>query len=431
MTKINMDDLTADDLLKGMPGDSSVRLSDIADRNWNVLNEDLPLPLAVLKQRTVDENSTWMRRFLALSGARLAPHGKTTMSPQLFHKQLQDGAWGITLANIAQVQVARRFGISRIVLANQLVGKQALRYVFTHLRDDSDFDFYCLVDSIEGVAILAEAARHYSIGRPLQVLLEGGVLNRRTGVRDLQTAMDVARAVHATDGHLALRGVEGFEGVISAPSPRETETRITAFLRFLGEIAKQAVSENLFADGDIILSAGGSAFYDLVVDEFTAVELGRAKRIVVRSGCYLTHDSIMYEKMLANLLARSPEARELGAPPRPALEVWAYVQSRPEPERVIFTLGKRDAGFDAGFPLPQLWHRPGRSGGPHAVPPGHVTIEMNDQHLFMNVPETSPLQVGDMVGFGISHPCLTFDRWQFIPMVDDDYRVVSAIRTYF
>jgi len=49
----------------------------------------------------------------------------------------------------------------------------------------------------------------------------------------------------------------------------------------------------------------------------------------------------------------------------------------------------------------------------------------------MTVPAGSTLAVGDMVAFGISHPCLTFDKWQVICMVDDDYNVTSAIKTFF
>ena len=36
-----------------------------------------------------------------------------------------------------------------------------------------------------------------------------------------------------------------------------------------------------------------------------------------------------------------------------------------------------------------------------------------------------------MVGFGISHPCLTFDKWLVMMLVDDDFHVIGAIRTFF
>jgi D-serine dehydratase len=235
----------------------------------------LPLPLAVLKQTAMDRNSKWMQRFLASSNAVLAPHGKTTMCPQLFYRQLADGAWGITLGNIAQVQVARRFGIPRIILANQLVGKSAIKYVLNEMRNDPDFDFYCLVDSVESVSILAEAAERSSPGRPLQILVEGGVAGRRAGARTLEDALCVARAVKEAAPHLALRGGEGFEGVILESTPEETAVKVTDFLNFLSDVAVACQNEGLFADGAIILTAGGTAFYDLVTQAFSAVDLGR------------------------------------------------------------------------------------------------------------------------------------------------------------
>jgi D-serine dehydratase len=432
MTAASVENLMLDDTLKGIPGGVDPFLVGAAGaQRWNVLAEDLPLPLAVLKQSAMDRNSAWMRRFLDASGAVLAPHGKTTMSPQLFRRQIEDGAWGITLATVDQIQVARQFGVQRILLANQLVGKQAIRYIMDALARDPDFDFYCLVDSLDGVRALGEAARAAGLRRPLQVLLEGGVEGRRTGCRSHEEAMNVARAVRGFAPHLALRGVEGFEGVISAPTDAETEALIAAFVAFLGKIAQGCDAEGLFADGPVILSAGGSAFYDIVARVFAALDLGRETLMVIRSGCYLTHDSIMYAAFARQMLARWPEARDLGEPPCAALEVWAYVQSRPEPGRVILTMGKRDSSHDAGLPKPLSWYRPGGHAGPEELVDGCTCVEMNDQHLFLDVPDSAPLAIGDMVAFGISHPCLTFDKWQVIPIVDDDYNVVSAIRTFF
>ncbi|NOZ31744.1 MAG: amino acid deaminase [Alphaproteobacteria bacterium] len=425
-------DIEIDDTLKGVPwGTKPFLLRDVARRGWNVLAGDLPLPIAVIKKSALETNSAWMRAFLKDTGALLAPHGKTTMCPQLFHRQLDDGAWGITLASSAQMQVARRFGVSRILLANQLVGQSAIDFIFGELKNDPDFDFYCLVDSVEGVDELATAAKNANIGRPLQVLVEGGIAGRRTGSRNLEQALLVARAASNARPYLALRGVEGFEGMISAPTEHETAASITRFLTFLGQIAQSCETENLFAPGPVILSAGGSAFYDLVVKIFGDLHLEAKTEVIIRSGCYLTHDAIMYHDFIDQMRRREPGSRRWGTPPRAALEVWGLVQSRPEPGRVIVNIGKRDASYDAGLPKPFAWARSGEKTAPQSMPSGHVTVEMNDQHLFMDVPANSPLGLGDRVGFGISHPCLTFDKWQFIPVVDDQYTVVSALRTFF
>ncbi|HEV2551563.1 MAG TPA: alanine racemase [Stellaceae bacterium] len=426
-----LDQSFVDQRIKGMPGGlTPLTLDAIGAQGWNLLREDLPLPVAVLRQSAVAANRHWMQAFLRHSGAVIAPHGKTTMSPQLFDAQLADGAWAITVATVHQVQVARAYGVKRVILANQLVGRQAIRYVLAELARDPGFDFYCLVDSVAGAAQLAEAASMARLDRPLQLLLEGGYRGGRTGCRDLVSALAVARAVAAAPA-LALRGVEGFEGLFPGSADAKA-TAVSSFLDFLVEIAVAVEREGLFAEGPLLLSAGGSAFYDMVAARFARAGLTREVRVVTRSGCYLTHDSGLYAHAFDDLVRRSPELARLNAGPEAALEVWAYVQSRPEPEKVLLTMGKRDISYDE-MPVALRWFRPGGASGraPTPLEPGHVVTGLNDQHCHMTVPANSQLAVGDMVAFGISHPCLTFDKWRVIPVVDDAYDVVGAIRTFF
>jgi len=428
---MNLDPIHAallDHRQKGIPGGTApFRLDQIAAKGWNILREDMNFPVAVLKDSVLTHNSAWMRDFLNRSRAVIAPHGKTTMAPQLFQRQLDDGAWAITLATPQQLQVARDHGVQRIVLANQLIGRKPIDWVLAELKRDPDFDFYCLVDSTEGVAALAEAALAANIGRPLQVFLEGGSTGGRTGVRDLETGMRIARAVKAASPYLALRGIEGFEGLF-AGTRADIETQVRAFLDILVTLAKNCEAEDLFAPGDIILTAGGSAFYDMVLARFTDAGLTRPTMVLIRSGCYLSHDSARYRRSFAEIVERTPDAAQ-GGGLRSAIEVWAYVQSRPEPGKVLLTIGARDTQSDT-MPLPETWFRPGMI-EPAQMPPGHVCTGMNDQHTHMTVPIESPLQVGDLVSFGVSHPCLTFDKWQHLYVVDDNYNVISAIRTFF
>jgi D-serine dehydratase len=427
-----LDNSLVDDSFKGIPGGTDpFPLCEMDRQGWNVLREDLPLPLAVLKESALTHNSGWMRGFLALSGAKLCPHGKTTMAPQLYARQLADGAWGITLANVSQVQVARRFGVSRILMANQLVGKRAVAYVVSELKRDASFEFLCLVDSERGVELLSAEARRQKLERPLEVLVEGGVPGLRCGCRDLDSALAVARRIKAAEPWLALRGVEGFEGVIKGATPEDDVARVREYVQFLIEIARRCDAAGLFAPGRLILSAGGSAYYDLVAAGFGSASIKREFDVIIRSGCYLTHDSAFLDKLHQLLIERNPAARELGPGLRPALEVWSYVQSRPEPTRAILTMGKRDCSFDVSLPIPSHWFRPGKHARPEPTPAGHTIASLNDQHALVDVPADSPLAVGDMVACGISHPCTTFDRWQLLALVDEEYNVIGGIRTFF
>jgi D-serine dehydratase len=114
---------------------------------------------------------------------------------------------------------------------------------------------------------------------------------------------------------------------------------------------------------------------------------------------------------------------------KPALELWACVHSMPEPGRAIVSIGKRDTSFDAGLPRPIKWCR-SRADGPQALV-GHEVVRLDDQHAYLDIPAESPLIVGDLVGFGISHPCTTFDRWPALYLVDDGLTVTGTVQTFF
>ena len=416
--------------VKGLPILEPLRQGAIGVQGWNVLHADTSFPVAVLKTSALRHNLDWMRRFCERHGVTLAPHGKTTMSPQLFGAQLANGAWGITLATATQVQVAYRFGVRRVLLANQLVAPADIKAVLSLLRGDPGFECILLADSLAGVARLAEAVALHPLAHPLPVLVELGLAGKRAGCRTPEAAITVARAIEGAPG-LQLAGFEGYEGLLVTDDREQDLAAVDVFLAQLAELVRSADDEGLFTGAEILLSAGGSAYFDLVARGFGAVSgLSRPVRAVLRSGCYLTSDHGTYERMIGELNAREGEHEGL----RPALEVWAMVQSRPEPALAILSMGKRDVSYDADLPRPLQYHRPG-PGTPHALPPGCSIVKLNDQHAYLRLPENHPLcselAVGDLVGCGISHPCTTFDKWPLILGVDDDYHVRGAYNTFF
>ena len=389
---------------------------------WNLLREDLSLPVAVLSEARIAHNLAWMQDFLTRYGVKLAPHGKTTMAPQLFARQIQGGAWGITLATASQTQAAYTHGVRRVLLANQLVGRRNMEIVADLLRDPG-FNFCCVVDSVANVQALAA----YFAGRRqhLDVLLELGVLGGRTGVRDDPQVRAVLDAIAASRGALRLRGLELYEGVLTQ------EAEVRTFLRRAVGLAEELAAQGTFAaDAPMILSGAGSAWYDVVAEEFSQVRLTVPVDIVLRPGCYLTHDVGAYKASQSRIDAHNPIAREMRSSLLPALQVWAYVQSIPEPDRAIVGLGKRDAAFDAGMPMPDRVYRPGAV-RPLPCPPHWEITGMMDQHAYLRIAPGDGVAVGDMIAFDICHPCLTFDKWRMIPVVNDAFDVVDVIRTYF
>jgi len=394
----------------------------------NVLREDLPLPLCVLRAAALDRNVARFQRYTESAGVLLCPHAKTAMSPALFGRQLAAGCWGLTFATCAQLQVARRHGVPRVFYANQLVGAADIRYVCGELRRDPGFDFYCLVDSMPGVQLLASRVADAGPGRPVNVLVEGGLAGGRCGVRDVGTAVAVAEAVRAAGPHLALAGVEGFEGLAQYRDASRREADVREFLGFLVRIAETLDGRGLFQAGPVLLSAGGSAFYDLVIGQLKAARLSRPHQVIVRSGCYLTQDWGAYAGLQADLQRRAGSA---GPDLEPALEVWAQVLSAPEPGLVILSAGRRDFGQDAGNPVALAHVRRGTAERRPLRDSGWQMTAVSDQHAHMTVRPGHGAEVGDLIALGPSHPCTTFDKWRVVHLVDDDYNLLEAIRTYF
>ena len=421
------------------PATGQVLMRDVASLGWDILREDVSLPVAVLREARIEHNLLWMQAFIDRYGVKLAPHGKTTMSPALFQRQLAHGAWGITLATAPQVQAAFAYGVRRVIMANQLVGRGNMAIIAALQKEDAAFEFSCIVDSVANVQALG--AYFQACGQRLRVLIEYGVPGGRTGVRDEAQEQAVLEAIRQWPTSLALVGVELYEGVL------KEEADIRAFLQRVRASAARIGAAGGFAQPVPILTGAGSAWYDVVAEEFTSNDASHAFDVILRPGCYLTHDVGAYREANDRIQANNPVAREMRRSLLPALQVWAYVQSLPEPGKAIIALGKRDAAFDAGFPEASLHFRPQGPHGsadadanvnantathaPQAASPDWRITAMMDQHAFMSIPEVTDLQVGDMIAFDISHPCLTFDKWRQLLLVDEAYRVTGIVSTFF
>ncbi|KVD23785.1 amino acid deaminase [Burkholderia ubonensis] len=426
MKVTNYQDATIDPFGKGLGNvpSASVPLGDAGRLEWNLLAEDVSLPAAVLYEDRIEHNLKWMQAFVEEYGVKFAPHGKTTMAPQLFRRQLDAGAWGITLATAHQTQAAYHGGVRRVLLANQLVGRQNMT-IIAGLLSDPDFEFFCLVDSADGVDQLGQFFGNAK--KSLNVLLELGVPGGRTGVRDAAQRDAVLAALARYPDTLKLAGIELYEGVL------KEEGEIRTFLQGAVALTRELAAAGRFARTPAILSGAGSAWYDVVAEEFAKASGAGFAEVVLRPGCYLTHDVGIYKKAQTDVFARNPTARKMGEGLLPALQLWAYVQSVPEPNRAIVALGKRDSAFDAGLPEPARHFRPGRDSAPRdvAAAEGWAITDLMDQHAYLQIPPGADVKVGDMIAFDISHPCLTFDKWRQLLVLDPQFRVTEVVETFF
>ncbi|MET0491934.1 MAG: alanine racemase [Actinoplanes sp.] len=368
--------------------EGQVGAGEFAAARHSLFDGSFTWPLLVVRDSAVRANVATMAAYAARHGFSFAPHAKTSMAPSLLEAQVQAGAWGLTVATASQALVLRRLGVPRVLIANEVLDATALRWLAA--ESAAGWEVFLQVDSVAGVEAVSAAGG-------LPVLVELGHAGGRTGCRTVAEALTVARAAAAAPG-VSLVGVTGYEGAL--PDAGAVDA-------FLATLVGAATAMSALLPAEVLVSAGGSAWFDRVIKALEGQWLdGHEVRALLRSGASVTHDDGFYRE-------RTPFNREPGEGSLNAgLEMWAQVLSTPEPGLAIVGMGKRDAPFDEGLPTAE----------------GLTVTKMNDHHTYVT---GGRLAVGDLVRFGLSHPCTAFDKWRFIPVADDSDVVVDVLHTYF
>jgi D-serine dehydratase len=419
-----------DDSHKGIPLGTVTTLGEIGRQGWNVSAGDLALPVTTLYADALASNLAAMATYCERNGVSFAPHGKTTMAPQLFERQLRAGAWALTCATPTQAAVMRRFGAQRIIVANQITERSAWRWLVAELAGDPDLEVLSLVDSVAMVELVDDWVDALAPTRRLDLLLEVGMAGGRGGVRSSAEARAVAAAV-AESRHLRLVGVEGYEGLAAAEASEEELHAVDEFIGTLRQIAVELASSGLIQPRDgadeLVVTAGGSAYFDRVVAGLAGWDdLERPLRVVLRSGCYVSQDAGRYATV-SPLAGRAASDETLRL--ENALTAWAAVLTRPEPDLVVLGAGKRDLAHDLSAPTARTLYPV--TGGSADLRGQAETFRLMDQHAFLRVDPSLDMAPGDIVALDCSHPCTAFDKTTVVPIIDRDNTVVDAVRTFF
>lgn len=389
----------------------------------SLFDPTIRLPAFVLRERALAHDIGVLADFCRDRGMSFAPHGKTPMSPEIFRRQIDAGAWAITMATPWQAEVALEAGIERILIANEVVDDAGLAWIGDVLDRDGP-DLLVLADSVTGVERMA--LRLAGRARPLDVLVDVGVVGGRTGVRTVDEAAAVAEAIDGSSS-LRLAGVSLYEGVVGGDSQAEKETAV----RDLTTLARDVVTRlapllERAGIGEIIVTGGGSTFPDVVAGELTRPwTTSLPVRTVLRSGAYVTHDHGLYERVSPFGMRAASGAPRL----EPAIEVWAPVISTPEPGLAIAGAGRRDLPVDQDLPV--VVKVRASSGEIRPAGAGFTVTKLNDHHAFVALADGATVAVGDLMAFGISHPCTAFQLWREALVVDDDDRIIDVYELHF
>lgn len=391
-------------------------------------------PIVALDDELIRHNVDLMAQWCAGRGLELMPHGKTTMAPSLWQRQLDAGSLGITLATMGQVRTARTFGLASIMLANSVVDERSLAYLADELADP-ELRFVCWADSIETLEAMERGLRTAGTPRPVDVCVELGAPGGRTGARTLTEAHDVAQRAAASDV-LRLAGVSGYEGALAHDRSDAALEAVRSYVERQVEL-HQALADLYDSEGDLYVTAGGSAYPDVVADVYGAAMTDDSRtgdsrtKWTLRSGAYITHDDGFYRQ-----ISPFDEGSARAAGPatasrlRSAMRGVARVVSHPERGLALLDGGKRDFPFDEGLPVPR--EVAADLGGAWSPLTDASILAMNDQHSYLGL-AGDDVPLGSVVALGLSHPCTTFDKWHYLPVVasQDDDRVVDLVQTFF
>ncbi len=422
-----------DDSIRGVPpGTSGLDGSLVASQGWHPADGRMSLPLLTLDEAAFTSNRDLFLRYAREHGVKVAPHAKTPMAPDLARSLVEAGAWGTTVADIRQTTVMLKGGLRRLIIANEVGGTGGAGRLAKLVGTWPEAELHVFADSVAAVDALAQAWHADTALPPLRVLVELGV--GRGGARTTAEAEAIADAIAATDGRLRIAGVATYEGATAQPDPARTDEVVSALLASVGDMFLR-LRARVGGEAPLMVTAGGSVFFDRVVALLSPlVARNPNATLVLRSGAIFFHDHGVYDRSLGAVDARDGfSVGGAGASARrsfrPALRVWAEVLSRPEPGLAICGMGMRDVSFDQGFPKPLTVYR---SGEPlPAAPVKAQVIKLNDQHAFLSLQPGDDIAVGDVIEFGISHPCTCLDRYRVIFGLDESGHVAHAFPTYF
>src|SRR5262245_5334406 len=297
------EDFLLDDRIRGVPpGTVGLVSTSVAAQRWHPASGRMSLPVLTLDEAAFAENRDLFLRYAREQGVQVAPHAKTPMAPDLAHALVEAGAWGTTVADIRQASVMLRAGLERLILANEVGGIGGARRLAALVAAFPEAEIYAFVDSVAAANALASAWRENPALPPLRILIETGAA--RAGARTTSEAEAVADAVEAAGGRLQLAGVATYEGAAAVTDPVRTDEIIGSLLAMTGDLMLR-LRARVGPDVPLILTAGGSTFFDKVVAKLLPFAREAKAPLLLRSGAIYFHDHGLYDSALAALDRRN------------------------------------------------------------------------------------------------------------------------------
>ena len=427
-----------DSKTKGINEINKIKVKDIPNKKWNILKENVQFPILTMKESVFKKNIKSMNNFANYNGVSLAPHCKTSMCPQILKKLNDLNYWGFSAANNQQLSMLLEMGIKKIIIANLITNKSNIINLFKLIEKYGYAKkIYLCVDSTFGVNLLKELSIQYKFKHKLRILIETGFQNSRNGVRNLNSLNILTGKIIKLPSNFIFCGILFYEGAVSEKNYKKTINKVNKFISFSLKAFDYLLKNNFFSNEEIILSGGGSEYFDLIINSFQKYKNIKNIRLIIRPGTFIAYGHGHYLKSIENIDKRGTlfiNKKNIKATNlfNPSLELWGHIISMQDSNRAILNFGKRDVHYDRGYPIPLSIYRKGKLFQKINPKQNKYKIyKMSDHHAFLYFTNDQDIRIGDLIKLGVTHPCVTIDKWDFFYMIDEKYNVKEGLKTFF
>ncbi len=427
-TKINLK-------IKGIPFLKSKSVKKIKLEKLNIIKENIQFPILSIDKLQLIKNIRIMKNFAVKNNLSLAPHCKTFMSPQLINNHLKK-TWGLTISNNQQLSTIINLNVKNIIYGNLIVNEANLiQYLDIVKKYRKLTNIYYCIDSLFGLNLLIKVVTKKKYKFKIRILIELGTKNGRCGIRNFKSFKKIVISLNNIPKNILVSGLFFYEGAIKNSSLSKVSKKIMDLLQFTFRCHEELVYQNLYKEKIKLISGGGSEYFDLVTKYFNKFNTKNDTKLILRPGSFIAYGHGYYEKKINNLKKRNiiksvSDKNKFFF--KPSLLLWSHVLSINDNGIAIVNFGKRDVSFDLGNPIPINVYRNNKIYRNNETKPNNLNVfKLNDQHAFLKYNNKIRLNIGDLISFGISHPCITLDKWKYVFLINSKFDVIDVYQTFF
>lgn len=216
----------------------------------------LTTPALVLDLDKFEKNLAALALMCGVSGQRMRPHAKTHKCSEIAKRQIEAGAVGVCCATLHEAENMVAAGVEGVLISSPVVGASKINRLIEANRRAPRLK--AVVDNPTNLRELADAAGRAE--KPLEVLVDIDVGMQRTGVNDIETAIELARQIQHSQ-NLAYRGIQAYSGKVQhIDDYGERKAAYSQQLSMLQQLLDALSDAGLKPD---IVTGGGTGTHDI------------------------------------------------------------------------------------------------------------------------------------------------------------------------